>query len=498
MKTISFISLDNENSEMPLYRQIYEAIRKAILSGEYESEMRLPASRLLAQQLGVSRMTVINAYEQLFAEGYLEGKIGAGTFVAAHLPEDFLQTPRIESQAEANKQLRKIKLSDYGRQLTKSDYAVLRHQQPSVFLPFQHGITAYDKFPFEVWAKIAQKWQRKFSAQVLGYGELAGFRPLREAVAAHLESSRGVKCTAEQVIITNGTQQAVDLIARILLEPGDRVWMEEPCYPGARDIFAAGGAKLSHVEVDAEGFDIDKARRQNRHSARMVYVTPSHQFPLGVTMSLARRLSLLEWASETDAWILEDDYNSEYRYAGRPLASLQGLDRDGRVVYIGTFSKTIFPALRLGCLVLPPDLIEVFTAGRALTDVHSPTINQAILAEFIAEGHFARHLRRMRNLYEERQNILIGEVRKKLDGVLKVDNAEAGMHVIGWLPENVSDKEISQKASAYNLNISPVSNYRNKESSRSGLMLGYTGFNEKQIKEGVKRLAKVFDKNFVF
>lgn len=491
MNNPPFIALDENDFETPFYRQIYNQIRQAILSGAFKSKMRLPASRLLAQQLGVSRMTIINAYEQLFAEGYLEGKTGSGTFVAAALPEDFFNTPRAEKRNPRRLKTRQINFSDYGEQLSKNDYTVLRHHSPRKFLPFQHGITAYDKFPFDVWSKIAQKWHGKSSPELLGYGDLKGFSPLREAVAAHLASSRGVKCSPEQIIITGGTQSAVDLIARILLERGDAVWMEEPCYRGARDSFLSLNARISHIAVDAEGFDVDKAKRENA-AARIVYVTPSHQYPLGATMSLKRRLSLLEWANANDAWILEDDYNSEFRYAGRPLASLQGLDRDGRVIYIGTFSKTIFPALRLGCLILPPDLVKVFAAGRSLTDVHAPTINQAILAEFISEGHFARHLRRMRNLYETRQNILVAEIKKRLGDVLQIEPAEAGMHLIGWLSENFDDRKICRRAAQLNLNITPVSDYRNIKSKRGGLLLGYTAFDEKQIKEGVRKLAKVF------
>jgi GntR family transcriptional regulator / MocR family aminotransferase len=490
MKEVPFIMLNDKDPKVPLYRQIYEAIRGAILSGDFESEMRLPASRFLAKQLGVSRMTVVNAYEQLFAEGYLEGKTGAGTFVAAHLPEEFLQTSQINSENNTKSFERKIKLSDYGNHLTRSDYAVLRSQRPSAFVPFQHGVTAIDKFPFDVWAKIAQKWHKNPPRGILGYGDSAGFRPLREAIAAHLKAARGVRCTAEQVIITSGTQQTIDLIARILLESPDRVWMEEPCYVGARDIFASQGAKISHITVDEEGFDVARAQKQSQ-TARMVYVTPSHQFPTGVTMSLVRRLSLLEWASANDAWILEDDYNSEFRYAGRPLASLQGLDRDGRVIYVGTFSKTIFPALRLGCAVLPTDLVKVFCAARALSDLHSPIVNQAVLADFIAEGHFARHIRRMRGIYEARQECLVEEIRRQLAGFVEISKAEAGMHVIGWLPEGVKDYEIAQKARQSNLNIAPLSNYCNRDFGRGGLLFGYTGFDEKQIEEGVKKLAEM-------
>lgn len=487
-----FIMLE-ESSGLPLYRQIYDTIRRSILSGRFYSTMPLPASRVLAKQLRVSRMTVINAYDQLLAEGYIESRRGAGTFVAAHLPEEFLQASsadRQENQAESFP--RRLKFSAYGKHLAQNSRTVLQHHGATSFVPFQQGVPAVDKFPFDVWARIAQKWQKNPPARMLGYNHSNGFAPLREAIAAHLASTRGVQCSPEQVIITNGTQQGLDLIGRIFLEKTDEVWIEDPCYPGARDIFAASGATLVPVPVDGEGFDLREARKKSRR-ARLVYITPSHQYPLGITMSLTRRMNLLEWARETDSFIVEDDYNSEYRYAGRPLASLQGLDRDGRVIYLGTFSKTIFPALRLGCLVVPPDLTEIFAAARALTDLHSPVIDQAILAEFIAERHFSRHVRRMRGIYEERQQILVSEAKKYLAGRLEVSPAEAGMHLIGWLPEGVSDREVSRRAMEANLKISPISTLCVNETLRGGLFLGYTAFDEKQIKQGVKKLARVLE-----
>src|SRR5215510_3619510 len=487
----TFIMLDDQDSDTPLYQQIYVAIRRAILCGEFQPTMSLPATRLLAAQLGVARMTVINAYEQLLAEGYLESRAGAGTFVAAYLPEEFLQTPPYETDKSLGKAApRPIKFAEYGRHVSAHRAAVIQHHCPTPHLPFQHGVSAIDKFPFDVWAKIAQKWHKRPPASALGYHDPAGLQPLRAAVAAHLASARGVRCAAEQVIITNGTQQALDLVGRIFLGKGDEVWLEDPCYFGARDIFAATGAKIVPAPIDAEGFDLRQARRDGRR-ARLVYVTPSHQYPLGVTMSLARRLKLLEWARETASFIVEDDYNSEYRYAGRPLASLQGLDRDGRVIYLGTFSKTIFPALRLGCLVVPSDLIEVFTAARALADLHAASLDQAILAEFITTGHFARHLRRMRGIYAERQQCLVEEARKYLSGALEVAPAAAGMHLIGWLPEGVDDREVARRAGALQLEISPISAYCIKQKLRGGLFLGYTAFDEKQIRQGVIKLARL-------
>lgn len=487
-----FIMLD-EKSAQPLYRQIYEAVRHAILSGNLHPTTPLPATRLLSKQLGVSRMTVINAYDQLFAEGYLEAKTGAGTFVAAHLPEEFLQTSGFERREHLENPLtRKIKFTAYGRNLAQHSNGILRRHGATKVLPFQHGVAAIEEFPFREWAKIALKWLKKPPSSILSYGDSVGFQPLREAIAAHLASARGVRCKVEQIIITNGTQQALDLIGRIFLTKGTDVCLEDPGYLGARDIFAATGARLIPVPIDDEGFDLQTARKRSR-KARLVYVTPSHQYPLGVTMSLKRRLNLLKWAQEKDAFVIEDDYNSEYRYGGRPLASLQGLDRDGRVIYLGTFSKTIFPALRLGYMVVPTDLIEVFAAARALTDLHSPLIEQAVLAEFIAERHFARHIRRMRAMYEERQQILVDEARMNLKGMLEVAPAEAGMHLIGWLPRGIYDRDVSRRAAEVNLNLAPFSAYCINEKLRGGLLLGYTAFNEKQIKLGVKKLARVLN-----
>jgi len=488
-----FIILD-EKSDAPLYRQIYETIRRSILSGEFRSGSQLPATRLLATQLGVSRMTVINAYEQLFAEGYLEGKIGAGTFIASRLPEEFMQTPIISSNKKKTKTSpRKLNLSNYGRRVAGNSRPLLRNHGSTDFLPFQHGLGAIEKFPFDIWSKITQKQLKYTTPHLLGYGEPAGLLHLRMAVASHLRSARGVRCEVEQIIITNGAQQALDLIGRILLGQQDRVWIENPGYLGARDIFRSMGAQIVPIPVDSEGFNLDHAVKTG--NSRLAYVTPSRQFPLGVTMSLSRRLNLLEWARKAESWIVEDDYDSEYRYAGRPLASLQGLDRDSRVIYIGTFSKTIFPALRLGCLVVPTDLIEVFTTARALSDLHSPLIEQAVLADFISEGHFARHIRRMRMLYEERQGILVAEVEKQLYGMLEITKADAGMHLIGWLPEGVCDKIVSQQAAKHRLRVAPVSTYDLDKPERGGLLLGYTAFDAKQIEAGMKTLANVI-KNY--
>jgi len=366
----------------------------------------------------------------------------------------------------------------------------------ATFQSFQNGLTAVDKFPFALWARIAARINRNPPREILGYGEPQGYLPLREAVAAHLKSARGVNCTPAQVIITSGAQQALDLTARIFLSDSDSVWIEDPCYLEAKSVFAATGAKVVPVPVDDEGFNLAAAPKRGA-KAKLIYFTPSHQYPLGVTMSLPRRLALIEWAKRSEAWIIEDDYNSEFRYAGRPLASLQGLDRAGRVIYVSTFSKTIFPSLRVGCLVLPTELIDIYTIARALNDVHSSLIEQAILTEFIAEGHFARHVRRMRTLYEERQKILVEECEKHLGDLLEVKKADAGMHLVGWLPEGVSGKNISRLAAEQNLKLAPISAYHStNELPRDGLILGYTAFDKRQIRNAVRKLKLILEAEF--
>lgn len=489
---IPFIML--EDTSAPMYRQIYEAIRTAILSGEFAPKMRLPSTRALAEQLSVSRITVFNAYEQLLAEGYTEGKTGAGTFVASVLPEDLLQTEKSKKPSRELKKNISPNLSPYGENLNSKRTKSARAETITKFQPFQNGLTAIDEFPFEIWSRIAAKFHKNPPRSLLGYGDPRGYEPLRKAIAAHLKSARGVNCTAEQVVITSGAQQALDLTARIFLSENDAILMENPCYKEAQNSFAATGAKIVSVDVDAEGFNPKKIPKAGEN-AKLVYVTPSHQYPLGVTMSLARRLALLDWANQKNALIIEDDYNSEFRYAGRPLASLQGLDKDDRVIYIGTFSKTIFPALRIGCAVVPPELADIFTTARALADVHSSAIEQAILAEFIAEGHFARHVRRMRQLYEKRQEILVFECEKHLKDLLEVEKADAGMHIVGWLPEGVDDQIISEKAAEKNLKLASISGYSNKKLKRGGLILGYTAFDERQIKRGVKIIREILTSN---
>ena len=326
--------------------------------------------------------------------------------------------------------------------------------------------------------------------ELLAYHQPAGYLPLREAIASYLATARGVRCTAEQVIIVAGSQQGLDLAARVLLDPGEQVWMEDPGYPGARGALLGAGARLVPVPIDAEGLVVQMGKERAPH-ARLAFVTPSHQFPLGVTMSMARRLSLLAWASEAGAWIVEDDYDGEFRYVGRPLAALQGIDRANRVIYLGTVSKVLFPAVRLGYLVVPPDLVNVFIAAHLFTDIHPPLLEQVTLATFLHEGHFVRHIRQLRQLYQERQVTLVDLARETLAGKLDVQPAVAGMHLIGWLPGKQDDRQVAHAAARVSVDVSPLSLYALEGSERTGILLGYTAVGTEEMRAGLQRLASV-------
>jgi GntR family transcriptional regulator/MocR family aminotransferase len=358
----------------------------------------------------------------------------------------------------------------------------------SLIRPFRPGTPALDAFPADLWSKLLARRWRNPPRELLGYGDAAGYRPLREAIAAYLGAARAVRCEAEQVIIVAGAQQALDLTARLLLNAGDAAWIEDPGYLGTRAALMAAGARVIPVPVDDEGLDVQAGAR-TAPDARLVYVSPSHQYPLGVTMSLGRRLALLEWARAAGAWIIEDDYDSEYRYARRPLAAMQGLDHDGRVIYLGTFSKVMFPSLRIGYVVAPTDLVDAFVAARGVLSRFTPSIDQAALADFIDEGHFTRHIRRMRTLYAERQSMMVETARRELGGLLEVKPHDAGIHLVGWLREGMDDRRAQEAAARENVEAQALSAFSIKHHHRAGLMLGYAGYNEREIRVGMRRLA---------
>lgn len=481
---VSLILRLEDSSRTPLYAQLYNSLREAILEGRLRVGIRLPSTRELATELGISRNTVMNAYAQLQAEGYLEGRVGFGTCVSSSLPDDLLQVRAQEAHepdSRSGRGLSKRGTLLSGAPPTVSDYQDRPHA-------FQPGLPALEEFPSRVWRNLYNKVWRRPPRELLGYGDPTGYRPLREAISDHLCATRAVRCSWEQVVVVAGSQQALDLSARLLLDPGNAAWVENPGYPGARAALTGAGARLIPVPVDEHGLDVSAGEAACR-DARLAYVTPSHQYPLGATMSLPRRLDLLDWAQRSDAWILEDDYDSEYRYSGRPFEALQGLDAEGRVVYVGTFSKVLFPALRLGYLVVPQDLVEAFTAARELSDLHSPSIEQAVLADFIADGHFIRHIRRMRALYADRQEILVEAASQDLAGALEVRSAESGLHLVGRLSENADDRAASRLAAVHGVETIPLSWYADGPSRHRGLMLGYAAVSESEIREGTSRLA---------
>ena len=479
------IAVDRESAS-PMYRQLYEWFRGAILNGHLRPGQRVPSSRSLAIELKISRIPVLNAFEQLHAEGYLESIVGSGTCVARSIPDD-ASKPRSEADASI---LRKGK-----RKISRTG-ASLASQPKQVWLKnlgaFRVSLPALDHFPIDTWSRLVARHSRMESREKMAYGDAMGHVPLREAIADYIGAVRGVRCDATQVMIVTGSQQALQLCALVLLNAEDRVWVEEPGYPGAHQALAMGGARLVPVPVDEEGLQVREGIRRCR-GARVAYVTPSHQYPMGMTMSASRRLLLLDWAVKSGAWIVEDDYDSEYRFGVHPIAALQGLDRDARVIYIGTFSKVLFPALRIAYVVLPKDLVASFSAAREAADIFSSTLYQAVLTDFIREGHFARHIRRMRMLYMERRSALITAIEEQIGGGLEVVSAEAGMHLVGLLRRGIDDAVISAKAAKAGISAEPLSMcyLRKALSTRGGLILGYGGTDVEQIRVGVKKLAGV-------
>lgn len=473
------IQLDNSSS-VPLYIQLYNVIRESILSGRLKGGLKLPGTRTLAKEFKVSRNTIILAFEQLIAEGYIKGKAGAGTYVADDIPDKLLK--------EEKKRTEDYLFNSKAKKISAPISSSQRFMPENNFVPFQHGIPSVKDFPFDLWLKIFNKTMGRFSTYQLSKIDGTGYKGLKEAIAEYLQTYRAVNCTPEQIFIVNGSQQGLYLISRILMKENDNVLLEDPFYFGVRNVIRSAKVNIVPVPVDDEGIRIDYAIK-NFRDANFIYTTPSHQYPLGSTMSNSRRLKLLEFAGENNIWIIEDDYDGEFRYTGNPLPSLQGMDKYGRVIYIGTFSKVLFPGLRLGYLVLPSvDLVDSLAAERSVIDRQSPILEQLVLAEFMKEGHFARHIRKMRMLYKERQEFLINEIKKELGNLITIQPSASGMHVLAWLPEHLDDKEVSKTLSCNNLTTYPLSSFVLKFKRKPALILGYTAFNKEKIRWGVNIL----------
>lgn len=475
------LTLPPRESATPAYRWLYATLRAEILEGRLRPGARLPATRDFARGYGLSRGTIVSAFEQLKSEGYVEGSVGSGTYVSKVLPDDLLQVARNASAEPRGQGKQRRHLADYGRRVKLFTGFEIRRSRA-----FRANLPALEPFPTSLWAQLTARRWRGASANLLLGCEPLGYGPLREAVADYLGASRGVKCEAQQVAIVSGVQEALDLAARLFLNPGDRVCMEDPGYPGAAIAFEAVGAKISAARVDDEGMEL---RDANMRGARLVYVTPGHQFPLGITMSLPRRLELLEWARKSGALIFEDDYDSEYRYSGRPVPAMQGLDRNSLVLFAGSFSKVLFPSLRLGYLVIPADLLDRFAAAISVTSRHAPMPEQAVLCEFISEGHFGRHLRRMREVYAERLSVLLESARQRLAGLLEISNIEAGLQTVGWLRGAMDGEAAATAAAKRDVEVTPLSRYSRGRMAREGLQLGFAAVDAREIRRGVEELA---------
>jgi GntR family transcriptional regulator/MocR family aminotransferase len=471
--------LPAREAETSAYRWLYAALRADILAGRLRPGSRLPATRDLARQYKLSRGTVLSAFEELKAEGYLHGSRGSGTYVSSVLPEHLLQVTAQHSQERPSRKLRPRPLSIYG--LRVQPFPNLESRPTRAF---RANLPALDLFPTQIWTRLAERRLRHLSIPQLLGCDTMGYLPLRTAIAGYLNASRGTQCKPEQVMIVSGTQEALDLAGRLILNPGDSVCLEEPGYPGAAMAFEALGAKVSPVPVDEEGMRLPGARK-----TKLVYITPGHQFPLGMTMSLARRLQLLDWARRSRTLIFEDDYDSEFRYSGRPIPALQGLDRQGLVLFAGSFSKVLFPALRIGYLVLPSDLVDSFAAAKSVLNRHAPPFEQTVLCDFMVEGHFERHLRRMREVYAERLSTLFEAARRKLAGLLQLSDVEAGLQTVGWLQRGIDSKAARRAAALRKVEVIPLRVYSRMPIERQGLQLGFAAVNPQEIKRGVHQLA---------
>jgi GntR family transcriptional regulator/MocR family aminotransferase len=457
--------------EIPLYRQICEHMRAAIRAGQLRPGDRVPSVRDLAAQFGTARGTVDAAYAILAGEGYLISRGAAGTAVSTGL----------DSRAVAGAA---------SRQRPRS-----RPEPPGTHgpLPLQLGLPALDAFPRKAWSRLVARHARAFAPADMAYPEPSGYLPLREAIAAYLATSRGVHCTAGQILITNGYQDALNLAATVLLRPGDKVWLEDPGYPPAAEALKAAGAAIVPIRVDAEGLCVLEGLAQARR-ARFAVVTPSHQSPLGVALSLPRRLALLSWASGAGAWIIEDDYDSEFRYVGRPLPALKSLDRDERVLHAGSFSKVLYPGLRLGYLVIPESLIDAFARSIRLRYLGHATLEQRVVGDFMAAGHFARHLKRMRALYGARRRTLADNLSHVLGDRITVELRPGGMHLIARLGRGLSDVELAKIAQAHGFAVHALSSRALTHECGQGLLLGFTNVAEPDGRDLCERLRLAIGK----
>jgi GntR family transcriptional regulator / MocR family aminotransferase len=484
-RTTHELAFAEPSSDAPLWQWLYGEIRGAILDGRLRRGTRVPATRALAHRYGVSRGTVVTAFEQLTAEGYLDGRVGDGTYVSVRLPDDF--TTPASSPGAPNEIRRPRPLSRLAARLKPAPTTDVTAPRP--FRPDP----AIDAFPIDLWTQIAGRRLRRATRTLLADADPRGYRPFREAVADYLGSARGVRCSPDQVIVVAGIQHGLDLAIRVLLDPDAAVCLEDPCHPIVSAMFRALPARVVPVPVDARGLDVEAGVRCCRRP-RLIYVTPAHQFPLGPMMTVGRRLALLQWAAESGAWIFEDDYDSEYRYDGRPIPALQGIDRSGSVIFSGSFSKVLLPTLRLGYLVVPLELVDKFAAARFMTDRHSSVLDQVVMCDFLTGGHFARHIRRMREIHAARLRVLTEAIKDKLAGSAEGLSTAAGISTIVWLQQRLKARSVVAAAAANGVDVVAVSDFVVSTTRPEGLVLGFAPYDTRQINDGVTRLARAIDK----
>jgi GntR family transcriptional regulator/MocR family aminotransferase len=482
----------NRAATEPLHQQLYRQIRDELVSGAFsENSSRLPSSRALAADLGISRLTVNLAFARLHAEGYLNSKIGSGTFVAESLPETFLSAhaEQLDRQPELAPRLsERVKNIPDKRTGKQFDFGIAGAPGVS-FVP---AVAALDEFPIEIWERIRDEVLAKKGAHLLQYASSRGDPDLRKAIAAYLCDYRGARGHADQIIVTAGTQQAMMIAALALVNRGEIAWIEDPGFYQARRVFGFAGATVVPRNVDRDGIVITQ-RSKKAKPPKIIYVTPSHQFPLGMTMSLARRRDLIDFAHKNDAYIFEDDHNSEFRYTGPPLPCLQGLDNAGRVIYAGTLSKILYPSLRLGYILAPEQLVEPMIKIRAVMDQHSPAIDQATLARFLAEGYFLSHIKRMRQLYSERRDFFIEQFTKLLGKHFRLQIPDAGLHFVAWLRRKEDLAIITRVCAETGIRPSPLSSCYMKAKLTPALTFGFAAWSPAQIREGLSKFATALD-----
>jgi GntR family transcriptional regulator/MocR family aminotransferase len=470
--------------DTPLFRQLYLQLRSAILSRRLRPGTKLPSTRELASQLGVSRSAAVAAYEQLLAEGYTSGRRGSGTYISPDLPEPIQGSLQRRKKPVAATTSRAAQIKTLGELV---DVTVQNDARP-----FNLGRSLLDARTVELWRKLNARALRSLDPGHLGYSDPRGTIQLRKTICDYLQAARAVRCDPEQIVVTTGTQHAIDIVIRVLPGLDKEVWIEDPGYPLTRQALLAAGATVRSIPVDGQGIDVGTGIK-SAPNARAVFVTPSHQFPTGVVLSMARRLELLAWARANDAWIVEDDYASEFRYGGRPLASLQGLDEGERVIYIGTLNKALFPGLRIGYAVVPRALLRAFVTARYLMDRQPSTLSQSVVAAFMEEGHFAAHVRRMRLLYRDQRDELVAALRSRLGADVTVQAPDQGMHLVAFTRRGLSDVAIERAGRQHGVIVRAMSRLYVAAAPRSALMLGFSGYPRQTIIPAVERLARVVE-----